>query len=296
MGGKLGVRNEKRVSPLRVVIAAHSHPEVTKGGAEIAAYQLFSSLSNRKDCEAWFIGCDREGAMGRDGSIFVQPFSDREYLYSSNEFDWFKFANRDPRFPAEFENLIVRLAPDVIHFHHYINFGVESFLYARRTLPNCRIIVTLHEYLAICHHMGQMVTKPYRNLCPQSGMSRCVKCYPEFARSDFLLREKYIKRFMNEVDQFICPSSFLARRYIAWGLPENKLKVLENLVPTREPETAEPRYWAAKPLRVGFFGQISVLKGINVLLDAAAILERKRAVGDVVIEIYGDYRNQPEDF
>lgn len=280
--------------PLRVVIASHSHPEVSNGGAEIAAYELFRNLRRRADCEAWFLGCDRNAEAERPGAVLSQPFSDREYLYVAQEFDWFKFANRDRRFPAEIEQLFKELAPDVVHFHHYIIFGVEVFQHLRRVVPRCKILLTLHEYLAICHHFGQMVTKPHRNLCYQHSPVRCQRCFPELGRSDFFLRERYIKRFLDLVDGFIAPSHFLAERYIAWGIPEAKMTVLENVMPPAL-ATMQAGQMPDKPLRIGFFGQISALKGINVVFDAADILAEQNC-HDVSFEIFGDYRGQPPEF
>ena len=44
----------------RVLVVSHSHPELSKGGAEIAAFQLYSEILSRPDCgEAWFLGCDQ---------------------------------------------------------------------------------------------------------------------------------------------------------------------------------------------------------------------------------------------
>ena len=282
-------------APPRIIIASHSHPEVSNGGAEIAAFDLFRNLQARGDCETWFIGCDRNAEAERPGVVLSQPFSDREYLYAAGAFDWFKFANRDQRFPAEIEQLFATLAPDVVHFHHYINFGVEVFEHLKRAAPNCKIVLTLHEYLAICHHFGQMVTSRHRNLCYQSSPARCQQCFPEFDRSDFFLRKLYIERFFALVDVFVSPSQFLADRYIAWGVPAAKMTVLENLVPPGALAAAPARRAAAEPLRIGFFGQISALKGINVLFDAADALARQDC-DTVTFEVFGDYRGQPEPF
>ena len=46
---------------------------------------------------------------------------------------------------------------------------------------------------------------------------------------------------------------------------------------------------------VGFFGQISRLKGIDVLLDAAAILQAGGVRG-LRIEVHGDHSGQPPEF
>ncbi len=279
---------------MRVLVAAHSHAELSNGGAEIAAFELFRSLRGRADCDAWFLGCDRSAGGERLGTVLHQPFSEREYLYCTGEFDWFKFANRDPRFPAEIKRLFADLAPDVVHFHHYINFGIEVFQLLRSVRPACRIILSLHEYLAICHHYGQMVTTRHRNLCYEASQSRCQGCFPEFDKSDFFLRQRYIMRFLDLVDEFVAPSRFLAERYVAWGLPAGKVTVLENLMPPQP--TATPAAPATDgPLRVGFFGQISGLKGINVLLAAAETLAAQGR-DDVSCEIFGDYRGQPPEF
>jgi glycosyltransferase involved in cell wall biosynthesis len=48
-------------------------------------------------------------------------------------------------------------------------------------------------------------------------------------------------------------------------------------------------------LRVGFFGQISKLKGIGVLLDCAAALA-EQTEAKISINIFGDYRGQPKAF
>jgi glycosyltransferase involved in cell wall biosynthesis len=250
----------------------------------------------RRDYEPWFLGCVRDETNQKLGATINQPFSEREYLYSSGAFDWFKFSNADPNFPRAFRALLQRLQPQILHFHHYIIFGVEAFLHARQTLPDCKIIVTLHEYLALCHHFGQMVTKQNRTLCYESSPLRCTRCFKDITPSDFFLRKLYIQRFFELVDHFIAPSAFLADRYAAWGIPKDRISVIENVISAapQHQVTANARTGAAL-LRVGFFGQVSFLKGINVLLEAAAILEDREA-HNIVIEIYGDYSGQPPEF
>jgi glycosyltransferase involved in cell wall biosynthesis len=74
--------------------------------------------------------------------------------------------------------------------------------------------------------------------------------------------------------------------------------VIENLIaPATIESLSEP---ARRPgqdqlLRVGFFGNISRLKGIDVLLEAARQLEQAK-VEEIVIEIHGEYRLQPPEF
>jgi glycosyltransferase involved in cell wall biosynthesis len=292
----VGRVTSRRDATLKILIASHSHPQLSKGGAEISAFELFKELQHQPQCEPWFLGCDRRETDQKPGARISQPFSDREYIYSAGAYDWFKFANRDAGFPQDFRNLLKRLQPRVVHFHHYLGFGVEAFLHVRETLPNSKIVLTLHEYLALCHHFGQMITNPDRSLCSDSKPERCAECFESIAVSDFFLRRLYIERFFSLVDQFIAPSQFLAERYVAWGIPRNRMTVIENVIPAplRGPGAAAALDQPGL-LRVGFFGQISFLKGVNVLLEAAEILLQRKANG-IVFEIYGDYRGQPPEF
>lgn len=278
----------------RLLILSNSHPAVSKGGSELAAWRMFEEFSRRKGWDTWLLGCGREPVGRRLGSAITQPFSDREFLYAAGGFDWFKFANIDESFPRDFEAVLRDIRPDILHFHHYMNFGVEAFLIARRVLPHCRIVLTLHEFQAICNNQGQMVTKPDKTLCEASSLRACTRCFPDISRADFFLRQTYLQRFFAEIDHFVAPSRFLADRFIAWGIAPERMSVIENVIAAPEarpaPETREDGL-----LRVGFFGQITPLKGIAVLLAAAALLERDGQDG-ISFDIHGDYSSQPALF
>jgi glycosyltransferase involved in cell wall biosynthesis len=280
---------------MKVLIASHSHPQISKGGAEIAAYQLYNALNHQPGCEAWFLGCARDQMNQKLGATVSQPFSEREYLYAAGAFDWFKFSNADPKFPREFRELLRKLNPDVVHFHHYLNFGVEAFYHVRETLPDCKIVLTLHEYLALCHHYGQMITKQNSTLCYEATPIRCSGCFKDISPGNFFLRNLYIKRFFDVVDHFVAPSAFLAERYVAWGIPKERVAVIENVIapPLQTPAVAQQRM-ESDILRVGFFGQVSSLKGINVLFEAAEILD-DRKIENIAFEIYGDHSGQPPE-
>ena len=283
---------------LRVLVISHSHPQITNGGAEIAAFRLFTELQAHDGVEAWFLGCDAQAGRGRDGVALTQPFTDREYVYSPNgQFDWFRFANGDTRLPGELRTLLLELRPHVVHLHHYVNFGVEALLTIRRTLPEARIVVTMHEYLAICNHFGQMIRRGQFSLCDRSSLTACNACFPEIPPTDFFIRSQYIKLFFGLVDHFVCPSQFLLARYQEWGLEPARLSMIENITAPASPVPHADRHWDAadKPLRIGFFGQISKLKGVGVIMECAAILA-EQPERRITIDIHGDYTGQPPEF
>ena len=280
---------------LRVLIASHSHPQIQNGGSEVASYSLFQQLRERHDIKAWYCGCSRTTSFARAGQSITQPFQRDEFLYTVGDFEWFKFANRDMAFARDFRALLKNLRPDIVHFHHYINFGMEAFAYVKEILPNARIILTLHEFLAICHQQGQMVTRQQGKLCRRSGYVECSHCFPEMQPSDFFVREAYIRHFLNQVDHFIAPSHFLAQRYVDWGIAEDRMSVIENIPTSPRSSRVSALTSSSTELRVGFFGQISLLKGIQVLIDAASILEQEH-VSNINFSIFGDHTNQPPAF
>ncbi len=326
-----------------VLVMTHSHPKLTRGGAEISAFTLFRELRARGGT-AWLLGCSSPKSEIRLGATLTQPYGPDDYVYHPNAaFDYFKFANPDPQFPKVIEELVAELKPDIVHSHHFVRFGVEMFAAIRRGWPQTRIVLSLHEYLAICNHHGQMMkTKTFR-LCERDSYSACAACFPQHGERDFFLRKRYLQMFFDDVDLFISPSHFLAERFRNWGLPAAKLAVLENMPPERDGSTADawvppavlpppvevtPLAFKARPsrpagprtgagraagrdeeaeadaqaghaalpaLRFGFFGQMSPLKGITVLMDAASRLT-DLGIKNAVIEIYGDYSSQPLEF
>ncbi|MGQ4275123.1 glycosyltransferase [Terrihabitans sp. B22-R8] len=282
------------VDELRVLMLSHMDPRLSKGGAEIAAFQLYQELTRRPEVTGWFISSAPGKIERRDGVKFSQPFGPNDYIYIGNGFDHFIHSNPDPEMRSELIKLVSKIQPHVIHFHHYTNFGMEMLLAMQAAAPDAKIIMTLHEFLAICNHFGQMVKRPSFNLCQKSGPRACHTCFPERTPQDFFLREMFIKRFFRIVDHFISPSHFLADRYADWGLDRSQIAVIENGNPAiaRREEVAYPTL--ENGLTVGFFGQISKLKGINVVLEAAEILHESEV--PVRIEVFGDYSSQPEDF
>ena len=310
-----------------VLILCHSHPMETRGGAEIAALELFRGLKSRGG-QAWFLGCAGSKTESRLGAPFTQPYGEDDYVYHPGaEFDYFKFANPDPNFPKALGKLVATLKPDIVHAHHFSRFGVESFAVIKRSSPQTKVVLSLHEFLAICNHHGQMVKTKSMHLCDRSSYSACSNCFPQYRPRDFFLRKRYIQTFFDDVDLFVSPSQFLADRFIDWGLAPDKLVVLENMPPAQKHGAAvavpaaeltapipvpragriTPRGKSGgagaaaapaaerRPLRFGFFGQMSPLKGIKVLIEAAQYMN-KQGVDGATIEIHGDYSNQPPAF
>lgn len=275
----------------KILIISHGHPDFNKGGGEQAAYNLFKEcLANGDD--AYFIG--RTDAIPHGGAAFSSINSEREILFHTTHDDPFLFSNIKTRHLwLDFAELLERIQPEVIHFHHYFLLGIEMLKVAKNVLPEVTITFTLHEYLAICAYNGLMVKPTNNKLCYKSGHLECSQCVPGKSPGDLFLREQYLKQHFEYVDQFISPSEFLKQRYVDWGLCESRIKVIENGQPKVE---SLPLRKPDNQIKMTYIGQINPFKGIDVLLDA--LLELKRSeLKNIQVDIHGaNFTNQESDF
>ena len=268
---------------MRVAIFSHGHPTFSKGGAELAAYHLFNGINQTTENDAWFIGRASENLLHLGTP--VSAINEREYLIAGNAENFHLAASIALGDNSDFAEMLRNINPDVIHFHHYVWLGIEMIRAAKRTCPNAKIILTLHEYIAICNNSGQMI-KTDGKLCYQYSPRECSLCFPDKTPEDFFLRERYIKTYFNLVDQFISPSEFLRQRYIDWGIPAEKIQVIENGLPAGE--KLSPICLDEHEIRgrFAYFGQINPFKGVDVVIEAFANLPKKIRK-QVSLDIYG---------
>jgi hypothetical protein len=120
--------------PLRVVYVSYMHPAVAPGGAQQVAYEMFEA-SLRQGHDAYLIAALEEhhqAVYGKPGAPIVpMQGADRQYLYFPQHYDFLNLSVGDWRSIRFFRELVERLKPDVVHFHHYHRIGVESIRAAR---------------------------------------------------------------------------------------------------------------------------------------------------------------------
>jgi len=251
-----------------ILIVSHGHPEISPGGAEIAAYALFEHLKRTDGVTAYFLAWSGNSTHRRIGTPF-STFRGRpdELLFCTDHFDHFLFS-QPTALADQFASLLQRIKPDIVHLHHYTNVGLEFIALVRQITPQARIIVTLHEYLALCHHYGQMIKTGSGELCDNANPSACASCFKDIPPTDFLLRSLFIKSHFDKVDLFIAPSKFLRQRYIDWGIPAWQIIVLDNGTQPVDAPPPRPRADSERRAVFGFFGQINAYKGVLQLLTA----------------------------
>jgi hypothetical protein len=141
---------------MKVLVIAHAHPDFSVGGAEIAAYNLFRTVKARSAYDEAIFLARSELASQPHGSIMLRRTG--EYLWRQEIGDWFRLRTQNPTsVMGVFRDFLKKEQPDVVFLHHYVHIGVEVLREVKLSLPNCLLVVTLHEYVAICNRNGQMV-------------------------------------------------------------------------------------------------------------------------------------------
>src|SRR5947209_5490964 len=243
------------------------------------ADELYRAVAAAGEYEAMFVarvGPPLSVDTPREGTRFRLSDEDPNlyYLYTdSREFDRVLGTARDKAIYTEDWRGFLRVhTPDVVHFHHAHWLGYDMIRETRRALPGAAIVYTLHEFNSICQHNGQMVRTETLELCYEASPRRCHQCFPNISPERFFLRERMITSVFDLVDLFIAPSKFLRQRYIDWGVSPEKIRY-EDYGRIPAPQEPDPP-GAGHRRRLGFFGQMTEFKGVDVLLEAMKILKR----------------------
>jgi len=266
-----------------IVILAHAHPSLSSGGAEISAYTLYTGL-RALGAPCAFVALCPESQLHRAS---LATADEHLVAYTPEAYDEY-FHIADPPAVDELLALLARLGCTTAVFHHFMHFGINAIRQSA-AVAGRRTLLVLHEFLAICHHHGQMVTRPALRLCEASGPAACARCFPELELRQFeIRRERFLEAF-ERVARFVSPSRFLARRYAHWGLDESRIAVIENGVPRLPaPEVDGLARAPGARVTIGFFGQINPFKGVELLLDAIDLLRRDGALaGALRLRVHG---------
>jgi glycosyltransferase involved in cell wall biosynthesis len=266
------------MSKRTILYVSHNHPILHPGGAEAYALELYERMRRSEEWEPLFlarIGPNvAQARASRPGTPFSAVGEDPGQIFlftETDHFDFFRMTSRDKSlYTRHLTAFLETHRPEVVHFQHTQFIGVDMVSLVRRVLPEAAIVYTLHEFLPICHNNGQLVRTRSGERCTEASPRRCHECFPQIAPQEFFLRRQFVQTHFEAVDQFLAPSRFLLERYVDWGIPRERI-AFEDYGRTRRPPLPEPSPQRS-PSRIGFFGQISHFKGVNVLLRAMRIL------------------------
>lgn len=281
---------------LKVLLVSMGHPELVPGDGQQACYELFRALRRREKIETTFLASVDMSlpALFKSGAR-ITGFDRRpdEFLFLSHAYDhlWHKVGS--PLLIETFAEFLQLIRPDVVHFHHFLNFGIDLLTLTRRALPEARIVFTLNDFTPICAAEGRMVCPTNGSLCSKATPVHCHRCLPECAPEFFFVREMWMKKHLSSVDLFTAPSRFVIEHCTRWGIDGSRIRQVPHVSRQHIGSTAKEPHRGSRN-RLGFFGQLVEHQGVHILLQAVEYL---RATGfrDFLVEINGEHVGSASD-
>ena len=259
---------------MRVLALAHNHPDLQPGGTEIFARGLFRALRDRHGADGLFLAaCTAQQRERKPGTLLQAAGSaEDELLVWLDHFDRFFLSQVDIYGLAALMPLVERLRPDVIHVHHLLLFGLEAVDMLRRAAPQAALVLTLHDYFALCPREGQLLTADGRTCLAGPSADACRRCMPDRPAMDFTLRDVAIRDACRAFDLLIAPSRFLRDRFVAAGWDAARIAVVPNAVAAAESVPHRAIGTEGRRDRFAVFGNVNRYKGTLGALRASARL------------------------
>ncbi|ONG54218.1 hypothetical protein BKE38_10780 [Pseudoroseomonas deserti] len=254
-----------------ICVIAHSHPDLSKGGGEVAAYRQVQALrSAGRRAILVAASAAGTGTAARQPTGLATPHAEDEFLYDVGGMEADRLWWTDPFQRRALVRFLAGLPVQAYHFHHYWRVGIDLIAELMEARPEARFAITLHEMLAICINHGQMIRTEGRELCHAESPLRCLGCFPGRTIPGLVLRKAALLEGLRRFHHRFYPSAFIRARYEAWGLAGTAGSVLENylgdelLALPRRPAPGTPDPALAR--HFGFFGQPTPFKGLDILV------------------------------
>ena len=184
--------------PYRILTLVHAHISESFGGSEHAAFALHDAYE--KHHQAWIL---TPGAELRS----TQP--ERDLRIKSKSDTLTLTCHKPDQRDEQLALLLEQINPRIIHLHHYLNFGIDIIKTLKKLCPNATIILTLHEYLLLCAHDGQMLKRGSNRICSTPCVESCSDCFQGLDQNLFTRRQISAQTALKACDGVISPSEWL---------------------------------------------------------------------------------------
>jgi glycosyltransferase involved in cell wall biosynthesis len=277
---------------MRIAVLAHGHPAFSPGGGENAAYALYQALADVPGVSASFWAAASDSEVHRREEVVCMK-ADLEYLLASSDDPVLFRSSLDLSDGSAVASMLKQWCPDVIHAHHFLGIGLDLFWALRRWLPNVPIVYTLHEFLCLCPYHGQFLRLD-GSLCGEPRLLDCAGCMPAFSIHDLNLRSELFRYWVPLVQSFVSPSAQLADVFVRSGLiAQESIRVIDNLLPALlESDAVELDGYQADVNCFGFFGNLSPMKGLDIVLKAVLLAREQGAA--VELKVFGGFRGRAQ--
>ena len=267
---------------MKVVTFCHMHPKEKPSGSGWVAWYLAHDLAQNFGDETYFFG----GRRGQNWPVLVEKLADEpvgEYLIDVSANSFARTQMDRQVLYAALRKKIEAINPDIIHFHsiHTMGLGLLEALQPVKA----KQLMTLHNYVPICMNNGWLMTPRAFNPCLGRGPEACHSCFPQISVQAFQIHKGLASKLLNGLDMLTIPGEFARQRYLDWGIAESKLRYIPN---GTDIESCSCEPLDSPVMHLGYFGQIGIHKGLDVLLAAINLLPYSlRESGRLHVHIFG---------
>ena len=183
----------------------------------------------------------------------------------------------------EFSEVLARKRPDIVHVHNTF-FMLSPSIYGACKAYGIPVVQTLHNFRLVCPSVTLFRDGKVCEECLDSGLWRGVYhgCYRDSRSATasvaaMLALHRYLGTWHELVTVYVALTEFGRNKFIAGGLPAEKILVKPNFVNPDPGERGQAGEYAL------FVGRLSREKGLSTLLHAWQQLPRHYAlhiVGD----------------
>lgn len=275
------------MSKQKVLYIVHGLPPESRGGTEVYTSHLFAEFKQSKNFSPIVLARAATTPYWTN-AIWGDELDPQLFHIHTELSDIFSLIN--PATDDVFKEFLLNVRPDVIHFQHYFHLSLSWLKVAKELFPSVPLILTTHEFMALCPNSGQMVKTKWQQhaLCSRSSVEDCARCFPHIFKRTLARRERVVRQMFDYLDLCIGPSAFIKSRYVDWGFPESQFLVSEN---GQQHFSPLPKKTSGGKLRLCYFGQINWHKGLHVLLDAMQQLRDNPAIS---LDVYGLMQDNQE--
>jgi len=164
--------------------------------------------------------------------------------------------------------IIRETKPDIAHLHIFQHQLSPSIIHALRK-EGVPIVNTVHDLKVICPNYKMLNSK---GICEECKGGKYYNCFVNSCAKGSKLNslvnmlEAYLHQYLKSysyVDKYVCPSEFFKKKFIEFGIPENKVVCIPNFIDIKK---FEPSYDSKDYFL--YMGRLTEEKGIMTLIKA----------------------------
>lgn len=281
-----GAPGRPGLAPMRILICSNAYPPHFIGGAELMAHEqakALARLGHEVRVFAGELGTNRARHARADDvheGIPVHRFALNPEDYSP---EFLNFLH--PTIDNHFSDILDDFQPHIVHCHNLMGLSAKLPLLGR--LHGAWTVCTLHDFWGFC--LRNTAVRPNGETC--NDTTQCRICLPRIHDGSQLhismrLRKDFLDLALDQIDCFVAPSRFVAKRYARAGWSPERLHVITNGIDldmfSPAGETSSP----PSPVRITYAGYFGAHKGIATLLEAFASLPP--ALDPTVLQLAGE--------